>query len=97
MGKILKEACMNPINSLSNLPLIKENISLKTGVNKLLKVSAVVLPVFTALQILSSLPTTNAGFICFTLCMSSCSAATGGAFIPACVAACTAACATNPV
>ena len=60
------------------------------------RVGLVVLSAF-ALYAMSSIPTAEAGLLCFTVCMSSCTAATGGAFTPACVAACVAVCSTNPV
>ncbi len=61
---------------------------------KTIKVTAIAT---SALELIGSIPTAEAGFVCFTLCMSACSSATAGAFVPACVAACLAACATNPV
>ena len=95
---------MSSINSLSSVSslLFKPLSYVKHLVGnvkaaKILKVTLVAASSFAVLQMLSSIPTADAGFVCFTLCMSACTGATGGAFVPACVAACVAACSTNPV
>lgn len=86
-------------NSLSNISsgmqTIGNHISDKLKPKNLLKVGCVVAPIFAALQIASSVPGADAGFLCLHLCMTACLAASGGAFPPACWAVCIPACA-NP-
>lgn len=70
-------------------------IASKLTLNKLAKAGVIL----GAVQAMSSIPTADAGLICFSWCMGIClgsSTGTGGAFAPFCTATCLAFCGPTP-